>query len=185
MKKLAVLFPGIGYHTDKPLLYYSKKIAVENGFEIAEVPYGNFPKGVKGSEEKMRQAFQSALAQTEEILKDMDFGKYDVLLFISKSIGTAVASAYAEKMHLHTHNIFYTPVEDSLNFMSDPGIVFHGTNDPWAETEPLVEGCRKKGYPVFLTGNANHSLETGDVLRDIENLKLIMSETEKYIKTLL
>lgn len=25
MKKLAVLFPGIGYHCDKPLLYYSKK----------------------------------------------------------------------------------------------------------------------------------------------------------------
>lgn len=24
--KLAILFPGIGYHTDKPLLYYSKKI---------------------------------------------------------------------------------------------------------------------------------------------------------------
>lgn len=26
-KKIAVLFPGIGYHTDKPLLYYSKKLA--------------------------------------------------------------------------------------------------------------------------------------------------------------
>ena len=26
-KKIAVLFPGVGYHTDKPLLYYSKKLA--------------------------------------------------------------------------------------------------------------------------------------------------------------
>lgn len=25
-KKICVVFPGIGYHTDKPLLYYSKKI---------------------------------------------------------------------------------------------------------------------------------------------------------------
>ena len=25
--KLAVIFPGIGYHTDKPLLYYGKKLA--------------------------------------------------------------------------------------------------------------------------------------------------------------
>ena len=24
--KLAVIFPGIGYHTDKPLLYYGKKL---------------------------------------------------------------------------------------------------------------------------------------------------------------
>ena len=60
MKKAAVLFPGIGYHTDKPLLYYSKKIAAEHGYEIIEVPYGKFPKGVKGSREKMEKAFFSA-----------------------------------------------------------------------------------------------------------------------------
>lgn len=24
--KLAIFFPGIGYHTDKPLLYYSRKL---------------------------------------------------------------------------------------------------------------------------------------------------------------
>ncbi|MBD5460191.1 MAG: alpha/beta hydrolase, partial [Lachnospiraceae bacterium] len=90
MKKLAVVFPGIGYHTDKPLLYYSKKIAACQGFEIREVPYGNFPPDVKGSAEKMEQAFRSALAQCGEILRDVDFGKYDEILFLSKSIGTAV-----------------------------------------------------------------------------------------------
>ena len=44
MKKLAVIFPGVGYHTDKPLLYYSKKLAAESGYMIKEVSYGNFPK---------------------------------------------------------------------------------------------------------------------------------------------
>ena len=34
MKKLAVLFPGIGYHCDKPLLYYSKKYLKVYGYEI-------------------------------------------------------------------------------------------------------------------------------------------------------
>lgn len=33
--KLAVVFPGIGYHVDKPLLFYSKKIAASHGFEVA------------------------------------------------------------------------------------------------------------------------------------------------------
>ena len=37
MKKLAVLFPGIGYHYDKPLLYYSKKCLSAYGYEIIEV----------------------------------------------------------------------------------------------------------------------------------------------------
>ena len=36
MNKLAVIFPGVGYHTDKPLLYYSKKLAFQNGYEIVE-----------------------------------------------------------------------------------------------------------------------------------------------------
>ena len=35
--KLAILFPGIGYHTDKPLLYYSKKILKNMDYEIKEI----------------------------------------------------------------------------------------------------------------------------------------------------
>ena len=31
--KVAVFFPGIGYHCDKPLLYYSRKLAQECGYE--------------------------------------------------------------------------------------------------------------------------------------------------------
>lgn len=182
MKKLAVIFPGIGYHTDKPLLYYSKKLAAANGYEVADVPYGNFPKDVKASVEKMEAAFHSALDQSEELLRHVRFQEYGKLLFISKSIGTAVAAAYAAKHGLQTFNIFYTPVEASLAFMTQPGIVFHGTDDNWVDSEKLVSGCRQKGYEVFVTKNANHSMETGDVLTDIRNMEKIMAETLRYIK---
>ena len=37
--KLAILFPGIGYHTDKPLLYYSKKILKNMDYEIKEIHF--------------------------------------------------------------------------------------------------------------------------------------------------
>ena len=57
MNKLAVIFPGVGYHTDKPLLYYSKKLAFQNGYEIVEVPYGKFPKGVKGPGKRWKKRF--------------------------------------------------------------------------------------------------------------------------------
>ena len=60
-KKIAVLFPGIGYHTDKPLLYYSRKLAMERGYEIAEVKYGELPVNVKGNAKKMLEAFNKAL----------------------------------------------------------------------------------------------------------------------------
>ena len=38
-KKLAVFFPGIGYTVDKPLLYYSRKLAASAGYDIRLLPY--------------------------------------------------------------------------------------------------------------------------------------------------
>ena len=75
-KKIAVLFPGIGYHTDKPLLYYSKKLARKRGYEIVEVKYGPLPSGVKGNAEKMRKAFEMALIYATEQLAEIDFALF-------------------------------------------------------------------------------------------------------------
>lgn len=182
MKKIAVIFPGVGYHTDKPLLYYGKKLAAHSGFEIAEVPYGGFPKGVKGSKTKMEQVFYSAVEQAEEMLKGVDFSKYDDILFLSKSVGTAVASAYGEKHCLSTRNVYYTPVEASFPFMKQPGIVFSGTADSWVDFEKVRQGCRNGGYPLYVTEGGDHSLETGDVRKDLENLQKIMETTQRYIE---
>ena len=31
--KLAVLFPGIGYHCDKPILYFARELAKQVGYD--------------------------------------------------------------------------------------------------------------------------------------------------------
>lgn len=181
--KLAVIFPGIGYHVDKPLLYYSKKIAEKYGYKTVPVPYGNFPSGVKGSAKKMEDSFYSALAQTEGILKDTDFAAYEEILFLSKSVGTAVAAAYGQNHSLTTRNIYYTPVGPSFPLMNQPGIVFHGTKDGWVETALVKEECKRRGLPLYIIEEANHSLETGDVRKDLVNLQFIMEKTEAYIES--
>lgn len=180
--KLAVIFPGIGYHTDKPLLYYSKRLAKEYGYEVKEVLYQNLPKDVKGSEEKMHQAFQMAMEQTGELLRKTDVRNCEDILFISKSIGTAIASAYAREHALMTYNIFYTPVEGTFDCMGNEGIAFAGTNDPWVELETVKAGCAEHGIPLYITEHGNHSLETGDALTDVANMSLIMAQTKNYIK---
>ena len=43
MKKIACLFPGIGYTCDKPLLYYSGKMFASLGWKVVPVPYSGFP----------------------------------------------------------------------------------------------------------------------------------------------
>ena len=179
--KLALFFPGIGYHVDKPLLYYSRKIAAARGYEVVDVSYGGFKKGVKGSAKKMEAAFCSALEQTEKILKGVDFGKYEEILAVSKSVGTVVACAYAEKHGFVTRNIYYTPVEATFRFPVQPGIVFHGTKDGWVETEIIKVECEKRKLPLHIIKDANHSLETGDVEKDIKALAYVMDETRRYI----
>lgn len=182
--KLAVIFPGIGYHEDKPLLYYSKKIAKEYGFEIISVNYGGFESSIKGNSEKMMQAFESALSQSDIILKDVDFSRYEKIVFISKSIGTAVAGAYANKHELNTYNIYYTPVEQSFKVMSNEGIIFHGSDDPWIKHEVFLNCVSKNDYVYYIIDKANHSLETKDSMQDLSNMNYIMGISKEYISRL-
>lgn len=181
-KKMAVFFPGIGYHTDKPLLYYSKKLAKKYGYTIVEAVYGELPDRVKGSGEKMRVAYECALKNVEEQLDSIDFTGYEAVLFVSKSLGTAVAATYAAKRRVLCKQVYYTPVNASFEAIQKEGIVFHGTADDWADTELIRKECEKRQMPLYLTEGANHSLETGDVQKDLKNLAEIMKDTEDYIE---
>ena len=179
--KLAVVFPGIGYTADKPLLYYTSRLAKKHGYQIRAVFYGSLPENVKGDPEKMKQAFDLALAQTEQALNNIEWNSYGSILFISKSIGTAISSAYASRYNLTVKSILFTPLAETFSFPQTGSIAFHGTADPWAETETIQKLAEQKKVPLFLAKNANHSLETGDVLRDITILKTTMEQVERFI----
>lgn len=181
-KKLAVILPGIGYTCDRPLLYYGGKLAQNLGFEVARVPYGGFPEKVRGDLEKMRKSADMALAQTEEMLKSIDWKQYDQILFIAKSVGTVVATAYAHAHKLLCRHILFTPVEATFSVPVKNAVAFHGTADPWAKTETLIRLCREANVPLHITENANHSLETGDVPLDIRNLQTVMKQAEAFMR---
>ena len=88
MNKLAVIFPGIGYSADKPLLHYSRRLAEKHGYEVIILPYSGFPRKVKGDRKKMEECFHIAVRQSRKMLSDVNFPEYDDILFIGKSIGT-------------------------------------------------------------------------------------------------
>ena len=180
MKKIACLFPGIGYTCDKPLLYYSWKLLRGLGWEVVPVQYSGFPSGVKGDAEKMRQCGHMALEQAEELLRKISWSDYGDLLFVGKSIGTAVCAAYAKRHGLKCRLILFTPVEDAFRYTDGGAIAFHGTADPWADTKAIEKSCRKQGIPLYETEGANHSLETGDVDADIREMRKVMKTVRDY-----
>ena len=180
MRKIAVLFPGIGYTCDKPLLYYSGRLAKKAGYEVVPVPYGNFPDKVRGDRAKMQQSFDMALAQAEEILAGVKWNEYDGVLFLSKSVGTIVSSAYAKNHGLKVKNVLFTPLKETWMFDSGERIAFHGTADPWADNDEIAGEAEKHGTPLVTVEGANHSLETGDVIKDIEILENVVLKVKEF-----
>lgn len=88
--KLVVCFPGIGYHCDKPLLYYSRKLAACAGYDhTLLLQYTYHKDGLRGSPAALREAFDTLYAQAEAQLSAVDWPQYNDVLFLSKSIGTA------------------------------------------------------------------------------------------------
>lgn len=180
--KIAVFFPGVGYHCDKSLLYYSAAIAGQYQYELYKLVYTKLSKSKDGVGKITEETFKQAFAQTEEALAQIDWNQYEDVLFVSKSIGTIVASAYAKKHGIKCRNVYYTPLEKTFAFDPQPGIVFHGTNDKWVETEIVKEQCQKHGLPLHIIEGVNHSLEfKDDTMRNLRILTRVLELTESYI----
>lgn len=184
MRKLAVFFPGIGYTVDKPLLYYSRRIAADCGYEIRLLPYSGFPEKLRGDRKKMEESYQIALSQSRQMLADVDLEAYEDVLFIGKSIGTIMAARLAFESSAPVRLILYTPLDDTFLFPIKEAIAFMGTADPWVggEKSRIRELCSKQGITCISVLGANHSLESGNLNEDLKNLQMIMQETRKFIE---
>ena len=183
--KICVLFPGIGYTTEKPLMYYSGKYASQIGYELVRLKFHDLPSGAKGNKEIMGKAVDLAFDQAMELLRDVEWSQYDEILFIGKSIGTVVAAKYGKALALHASYVFLTPLEETFLYAEPKaGIVCHGTADPWADTAVITKKCEELNVPLYLYEKANHSLETGDVSRDMVIAGDVMKKIMSYLSDL-
>lgn len=183
MSKIAIYFPGIGYHCDKPLLYLGRNIGIELGYEnYINVQYSYKADNIRGNKEKMVKAFETLYEQAEQLLKDIDWNDYDDVLFVSKSIGTIIASAYAKKHNIQKiKHILYTPLTQTYEFEPQNAIAFIGTSDAWSDVNEVVRLSEDKQIPIEVYENCNHSLECGDTLHNIEILADVMGKTKDFI----
>lgn len=205
MSKIAVIFPGIGYHTDKPLLYYSGKLAAAAGYKIIKISYPKYDVNLKqATKEQLATFVKMCLEATTETLKDAGLDDAEDVLFISKSIGTVVAAAYAKGIGAdatHTgadithagadatcagtviRQVYFTPLEETFDYVKKGvGIAFNGTKDNWADYKKVQKLAAEYDIPLTTIEDANHSLETGDAVKDIQNLeKVILKLVEEEI----
>lgn len=190
MSRLAVIFPGIGYHKDKPLLYFGAKIAGSRGYEIKYIEYHDMPGKIRGDADMMRKAVEIGYAQAEELLADVEFDAYDEILLIGKSIGTVIAARVANEHNQKCRQIWYTPVEATFLFdKNETGelkertdiISFIGDNDSWSKLENVKKLAAEHKIVLHLYAECNHSLECKETVKDIAILKDVMKKTEHFL----
>jgi hypothetical protein len=188
-KKCVILFPGVGYSTDRPLLYYSGKLARQAGWTLHTVGYPEFKSAaisdMRQDQSRREQAFYQALTSIEGQLRA--FPDFDRYLFIGKSIGTILAAYLAANpfKDQDVSAVFYTPLKETFDFARDRGgIAFYGDADPWVGKATIVSGAKKRRLPLTVYPGANHSLETGNLSKDLEILTDVMTRTWHYLQSL-
>ena len=183
MSKLAIYFPGIGYHCDKPLLYYSRSLARELGYqECRNISYTYEGKNIRGDQAKMREAYETLFQQAEKELEEIDWSVYDDILLVSKSIGTIIAASYVKKHGLvGVRQVLYTPLAETFSFAPEKGLAFIGTADPWSTTGEIIQLARKNHLPLHVYDDCNHSLECGATERNLEILRDVMKKTKEFL----
>ena len=56
-----------------------------------------------------------------------------------------------------------------------------GMKDPWSDVDEVIHASRKQRIPIYEYEDANHSLETGQVIQDLDILKDVMIKTNNYL----
>ncbi len=183
-KKYAVVFPGVGYGFDRPLLKESEKIAADNGYTILEIKYEDLPADIKGDEKLMLRAIDMAFYQAKEQFLSLDLTKDTELLFISKSIGTVVSAILSFDLELkNVKNVYYTPLSYTFSHIKrKSGIAFLGTGDSWNDPVLIRKLCEEYEIPLKLFEFANHSLLTDDEKVNAKILERTMEITRDYIE---
>ena len=180
-KRFAMVFPGIGYHRDKPLLYYAAKLAKQRGYEIIFIEYRDMPQKIRGNAEMMTIAAELAIAQSRDALQNIPINSATELLLIGKSIGTVAAAQFAAKCDANIRQVWYTPLEATFAIGSQcPCIAFLGEDDPWSDVEKVKQMAETLRIPMDTYSGCNHSLESGDVLRNLEILQDVMEKTAAF-----
>lgn len=173
MKKgLVVLFPGIRYSVDCPLLYYAGSKYEAMGYEkVCITGYG-----VHNSKYSLEEYAGRAADSVKKQLCGIDFTAYEKIVFVSKSIGTVLAPWAEDQLHIPgVIHVLLTPIDATfpyLNKKRNIKFMVCGTKDKLVDLEKLRNICQENDLPLMTVENAGHRLEVpGNIQRDLEIIR--------------
>lgn len=163
---LAVVFPGLRYSCDKPLLYYTSQTLVARGVDVIQawVDY-NQPdlKSLSQTDLTLRMVSEAQLI----LQAGIQAHQYQSLILAGKSIGTLImAFILSQEPPLKiASTIWLTPllqipfVTTTINNTTTPALVVGGTADPTFDPPSVTLLERLPNLSLLSVEAANHSLE--------------------------
>ncbi|AHF06000.1 alpha/beta hydrolase [Desulfitobacterium metallireducens] len=177
---LSVILPGENYTNEKPLMYYSRKIALELGLDVLSVDYGF---QISHEDFEANTGIDIIVKESEQILKECLNKNYKKIIFIGKSLGTIIQSKLSKEFvdYKQVH-AYLTPVDETFRTMMNyPCLIITGTEDSKMNNLTMSALKNSKNIELVKVDGGNHRLECSDSLKSIEMLSTAMGILKKFM----
>jgi predicted alpha/beta-fold hydrolase len=187
---VALVFPGLAYNSNMPLLHYSVETILASGINVLTVDYD-----YSNNSEFMKQ---SQTTKSDWLIEDVEAAlkviteeeNQKVVCLTGKSLGT-LALGYLLETHENlrdTKTIWLTPLirnpellEQMLAYMKDAVMVI-GTKDPHYDRDIVDRLNASTQLSGIIIDGANHSLEIeGDVTQSLRVLMQIVAILQQFL----
>lgn len=187
---LGVVVSGFGYTYRNPLLYYAANLLEEGGADVLLVDFRYYEdEGFLSLDEAGRDArFEADASAVAEALEGQASVR-ERLILVGKSLGTSVIrrclrrSVLAKKSSL----ILLTPGSEWEAFIPElaaagrPTLVVGSFQDRYYPVSNLAEARGKSHISCHELDRGDHSLETGDAVRDLEALGSVVARMKSFL----
>jgi len=185
----AIVFPGLGYTAQMPLLFYSRELLLSLKADVLTVDYDyngrNFP--ALDGRERMRILYADVQPAYQALMSQR---KYRRITFIGKSLGTR-AMGYLlsnESLPSNVKAVWLTPLLKDVKLMAQmkqfngPSLFISGASDPHYDSESMKEVQEATHGKVLLVEGGDHSLNIkDDIIRSIRELQRVIDGIKVFI----
>lgn len=187
---LAIIFPGGGYTTAMPLLYYATELSLQRGWDVLLVNYAYpHPGGNLSTEEYLARLDVELKADTDAAAQaGLRHREYNAVAVFGKSLGTiAMASVTSRLTNIEHRLIWLTPLvkRDDVRKAIEAEVLnsmfIIGTADSHYDASIVNDLCRQEVRGVVIEG-ADHSMDVrGGIDNSISVLGSVFQEVEEFL----
>ncbi|MDD6770315.1 hypothetical protein [Inconstantimicrobium porci] len=181
-ENIAVIFPGIAYTCQERLLIECANKYKTIGYDVVNINFSSV-------EFDMNKTLKYNFNLTKDIIlnqiKDIDFDKYEDVVFLSKSIGTSCAAWLEDYLNINVRQFFLTPIPLCLEYLKNTENVMAmviGTKDKFIDFKEVESFCKRNNIKCLIFKDVGHSLKykVDDGETEKLNERVVETVTRRY-----